>query len=124
MTLMFIDTRQITISVGAATIGLNYLPAHDTDEVIKNYTTCRLLADIITYGTLYGGLPGNPHYSHIEDNLSRIYGCDIDSEYLHFVLDELERITYYLYGIDTTLLEVVNVDHFLLVARQLPDAVY
>ena len=122
--IILIDTRPISICINGLLMQIDFLAAHDTDVVVKEYSLCQLLADTITYGHTYGGIPGNPHYTHISDNLSRRFGCQIDDEYLHFVLGELEHAVYNIYRIDTALLEVIKVRHHLLVARKIPDAIY
>lgn len=79
----------------------------DTREVLFAYGISNVVADLITYGNEYGGLPGNPHYSYISDKLSKQYNCFIDDEFLCFALSEIELSIYSVYGIDTT---VVSVD--------------
>ena len=105
---IIMDTRPIRDKLMAEiyVYCLDQADTFDTQEVLLAYGMPHLIADLITYGNKYGGLPGNPHYSHVSDKLSKQYNCLIDDEFLHFALAEIELAIYTVYGIDTTVVDV------------------
>lgn len=91
-----LDTRPIILH---ATFTLDAIPsqrvdANDTRLILEDYGFHMLIGDLIQYGSEWGDLPGHIHYERILDKLTSLYGVEVDSEYVHDVLNALEYAIY------------------------------